>query len=460
MTQTTPATAATTNRTAADPMAADLLERATDIVARARVAGADAAEVVVDLGRATSVNVRLGALEDVTRSEDRGLALRLFIGQRSASVSTSDFAPTTLTALIERAVEMARLAPEDPYAGLAPADLLLRGPIPDLDLADPAEPEPEALRLRALATEDAARAVAGVTNSDGGSAGYSHAIHAMANSNGFAAAYAASGHNISASVIAGEGDRMQRDHDWHGARHIGDLEDPEQVGRRAAERAVERLDPQTVPGGRMPILFDPRVAGGLMGHLIAAMGGPMIARGTSYLLAHEGAALFPVDLFIDDDPLRLRGTKSRPFDAEGLATHRRAIVSGGVIGDWLLDSASARKLGRAPTGHANGGGVGTGNLTLRPGTISRAALMADITDGLLITEVMGQGVDYVTGDYSRAASGFRIVNGEVAGPVSGITIAGNLLGIFADLRAADDLHTRFANHVPTLRTDSLTVAGG
>jgi PmbA protein len=433
-----------------------LLDRAADAVARARRAGADAAEAVARRVSSLDVGVRLGVLEDVGRSEDSDIALRLFVGQRSASVSTADASAETLDALVERAVAMARLAPENPWAGLAPEELLMRGPAPDLDLADPlGEPAAERLRDLALAVEDAARAVPGVTNSEGGSASAGVGAHALVTSHGFAGASLSTSYGLSASVLAGEGERMQRDYDWHGARHFADLEAAEAIGRRAGQQAVARLDPASLKSGAMPVLFDPRVAGSLIGHLVGGMSGAAIAQRKSFLLEHERARLFPDAITITDDPLRPRGMKSRAFDGEGLPTRAGRLVDAGVIAPWLCDSAAARQLGRQP----NGGGLGTGNLTLLPGALSRAALMADVAHGVLVTELIGQGVNPITGDYSRGASGWLIRDGVLAGPVAGFTIAGNLLAMFAELRAADDLDTRHTTHVPTLRTDSMTVAG-
>lgn len=438
-----------------------LLDRASDAVARARAAGADAAEAVARAGFSSSVGVRLGALEDVGRSEESDLSIEVYIGQRSASVSTADHSPAALDALVERAVAMARLAPENPWSGLAPADLLFRGVAPDLDLADPnGEPSPERLRALALEAEDAARAVEGVTNSEGGSAGASLSVHAHVTSAGFAGGSMATGYSLSASMLAGTGEHMQRDYDWHSARYLSDLAAAAAIGRRAGERAVARLNPAPLRSGPMPVLFDPRVAGSIIGHLVGAMSGPAVARGKSFLAKHAGERLFPDAILIEEDPHRPRGLKSRAFDGEGLPTRPIRLVDHGVIGPWLCDMASARQLGCQPSGHGSGGGgVATGNLTLVPGDITRAALMADITYGVLVTELIGQGVDMLTGDYSRGASGWRIVDGQLAGPVAGFTIAGNLLAMFADLRAADDLDTSHATHVPTLRTDAMTVAG-
>ncbi len=437
-----------------------LLARAQDAVAAARRAGADAADARFDATQEIGLSVRLGVLEDVGRSEDMALSLRVFVGQRSARISTSQLDTGSIITLAGRAVAMARAAPEDLWSGLAPDDLLLRGPAPDLDLADDVHPEPATLRALALAAEDAARAVPGVTNSEGGSAAANAGVHALVTSHGFAGAYRVTGYSVSVSVLAGAGDAMQRDYDYHSARHFADLEDAEAIGRRAGERAIARLHPGTLASGPMSVLFDPRVAGSLIGHLSAAMAGPMIARGTSFLLDRGGQQLAPAGITISNDPHRPRGLRSRPFDGEGLAATANHLLDAGLLGPWMLDCASARQLGQQPTGHGAGGGqVATANLTLHPGAGSRAALMADITHGVLITEMIGQGVDYLTGDYSRGASGVAIIDGQLAGPVSGFTIAGNLIDMFADLRAADDLDTRGATHVPTLRTDSLTIAG-
>lgn len=438
-----------------------LTDRAADAVDRARRAGADGAEAVARAAISSGIGVRLGVLEDVGRSEEADLSIQVYVGQRSATVSTADSDAGALDGLVERAVAMARLAPENPWCGLAPAELLFSGAIPDLDLNDPAgEIAPDRLKALALEAEKSARSVPGVSNSEGGYASVSVAQQVHVTSNGFCGTSRSTRYGLSASVLAGEGERMQRDYDWHDARHLSDLASAESIGQRAGERAVARLDPAGLRSGAMPVLFDPRVAGSLIGHLISGMSGPAIARGKSYLIGHEGERLFPDDIAILEDPLRPRGSKSHAFDGEGLPARARRLVDNGVIGPWLCDLASARQLGREPTGHGAGGGaIATGNLTLLRGVPTRDALMADIAEGVLVTELIGQGADMLTGDYSRGASGWRIVNGRIAGPVAGFTIAGNLLTMFADLRAANDLDTRHATHVPTLRTDSMTVAG-
>ena len=439
--------------------------RAQDLVAAARRAGADAADAIYACNASTTVAVRLGALEDVERSEGEEIGLRVFIGQRSASIAASDMNPATLATLVDRCIAMAREAPEDPYAGLAPEDRLLRGAAPALDLADVAEPEPAALRERALAVEEAARAVAGVTNSEGGGAANGRSQVALATSHGFAGAYAGTSHSTWASVLAGSGADMQRDHASHSSRYLADLEDAALIGARAGERAVARLNPVKVESGVLPILFDPRIGSSLLGHLIGGMVGPAIARRSSFLLESLGEALFDSAITIIDDPLRPRGLRSRPFDGEGLPVARRALIDAGVLTGWLLDSASARQLGLEPTGHASRGGSGAPgasvtNVHMEAGSLSPAELMADIQRGIYVTELIGMGVNGVTGDYSRGAAGFLIENGAIGQAVSEITIASNLKDMFRALVPANDLEFRYGMNVPTLRVDGMTVAGG
>lgn len=438
--------------------------RAGALVAAARKAGADAADALYAGEASLGISVRLGELEDVGRSEGEEIGLRVFVGSRSASVSSSDLSPAALEALVERAVAMAREAPEDPHAGLAPEDMLFRGAVPDLEADDGAEPSPALLKARALATEDAARSVPGITNSEGASASAGRSVVALATSGGFSRGYSSSHYGGAASVIAGEGSGMQRDYASHATRHFEDLDGPEAIGLLAATRTVKRLEPGKLSSGEMPVVFDPRVGGGLVGSLIGAMNGPAIARRTSFLLGHEDEAIFPDAINIVDDPHRVRGLRSRPFDGEGLATHRHHLVENGRVTGWLLNAASARQLGLQPNGHATRGlggapGVGATNVHLEPGELSPQALIADIKLGLYVTEMIGQGVNPVTGDYSRGASGFLIENGEITRAVAEITVAGNLLAMFRTLVAAGDLEHRRMVNVPTLRIEGMTVAG-
>lgn len=439
-------------------------DRAAALIDFARAAGADGADAVYSGSSSESVAVRLGQLEDVERSESEHLDLRVFVGSRSASIGSSDLSDAALKELAARAVDMARAAPEDRFAGLADPALLFAGPFPDLDAADPRELSPAELRERALAVEDAARAVPGVTNSEGGHASLAQRNFALVTSHGFAGSFGGTMHGISATAIAGEGGGMQRDYAWRMAHHLEDMPDLEQIGRLAGQRAVHRLDPGRVKSGPMPVVFDPRVGGSLISHLTGAMSGNAIARRASFLLDREGEQLFAPGIAIHDDPLRRRGLSSRPFDGEGLATAPRALVEDGRLTGWLMDSAAARQLGGSPTGHAVRGaggapGVGTSNVHLGAGSLSVAELIADVAEGVFVTELIGHGVNGVTGDYSRGASGFRIVKGELAGPVAEFTVAGNLIEMFRQLSVASDLEWHRSVNVPTIRIDGMTVAG-
>jgi PmbA protein len=357
---------------------------------------------------------------------------------------------------------MAREAPEDRYAGLAPETLLHRGPLPALDSIDGDEPGPEALRELAFEAEQAALAVPGVTNSGGSGASASASIVALATSGGFAGAYGSTGHGCSAAVIAGDGPTMQRDHAWHSARHLADLESAAEIGRRAGERAVARLNPSRPRPGKYPVLFDPRVSASLLGHFAGAITGSSIARKTSFLQDKLGAQVFADGVSIIDDPLRPRGLRSRPFDGEGVRVSRRELVSAGLLNQWIAESASARQLGIQPTGHAARGvggapGASHSNLFMAAGVRSREELLAAFPEAVLIIELIGHGANLVTGDYSRGAVGFMVRGGEIAEPVAEITIASNLLDMFATLEPASDLEFRRGTDAPTILIPEMTV---
>jgi PmbA protein len=426
-------------------------------------AGATAADALYAGSRSSSVEVRLGDLEDVSRAEGEEIGLRLFVGQRSATVASSDFSDEALGALVERCLAMAKEASEDPYAGLAPPELLQLGEPPFLDADDNRDPDPAELRRRALEAESAARAVAGVTNSNGASASASASTIALATSGGFAGATRASGHGCSASVIAGEGASMQRDHAWHSARHLDDLEPAGEIGRRAGERAVARLNPSRPRPGKYPVIFDPRASSGLLGHFASAINGSSVARKTSFLADKLGERVFGPGVTIVDDPLRLRGLRSRPFDGEGVRVSRQALVSGGILNQWIADSAAARQLGIIPTGHAARGvggapGASATNLYMEAGSRTRDELLACAPEAVLVVELIGQGVNGVTGDYSRGAAGFMVRGGEIAEPVAEITIASNLSDMFATLEPATDLEFRRGVDAPTILIPEMTVA--
>jgi PmbA protein len=438
----------------------DLLQ---DLVARAKKAGADAADAIVVEGISLSHARRLGKTEKLERSEGQDLGLRVLIGKRQAMVSSSDRSPDMLAELVERTLAMARAVPEDPFCGLADPDEVTRE-WPSLDMLDPEEPSAETLIERARAAEESALAVAGVTNSEGAEAGWGRSRIALAASNGFAGAYAGSSHGISASVIGGSGTQMERDYDFTSAVYAADLRDPALIGRSAGERAVKRLGARKMPTGRVPVVFDPRVARSFISHLLGAISGPSIARGTSFLKEKLGQRIFPEAITLIEDPHRPRGHRSKPFDAEGLANRRRALIDRGVLTTWLMDLRSARQLGLHSTGHASRGTASppspaATNLWIEPGAMTPAELIADIKSGFFVTELMGMGVNGLTGDYSRGAAGFWIENGEIVFPVSEMTVAGNLNDMFARLVAANDLEFRTGADSPTLRIDDLTVAG-
>jgi PmbA protein len=442
------------------------LERLDHLLSRAKVAGADMADAVYFGESSLGIGVRLGLLEDIGRSEGEEIGLRLFIGARAAQVSVSDLSVAALDEAVSRAIAMAREATEDQYAGLAPEQLLARGSFDDFDLFDPAAEAlaPERLKEIALEAEDAARAVAGISNSEGGSASAGLSVSALATSHGFRGAARGTSVSTSAVVIAGDGSDKQRDYEWHQTRHLSDLESPDAVGRRAGERTVGRLNPTKAPTGPMTVLFSPRVSASIIGHLLGAIGGSAIARKTSFVLGHEDKPLFSGGITIRDNPHLLRGLRSRAFDGEGLPTAPRAIVDRGMLTGWLVESAAGRQLGLQPTGHASRGssgtpGVSTSNLWLEPGKLTPDQLMSDIKDGLYVDELIGMGVNMLTGDYSRGAGGFRIRDGKLAEPVTEATIAGHLLEMFRNLVAADDLVFRQATNAPTLRIDGMTVAG-
>jgi PmbA protein len=440
----------------------DNLSLLADLIARARAAGADAADAVLVSGTSLSVQRRLGKVEHVERAEGRDLGLRVFLGQQVAIVSATTVDPAGFADLVDRALAMARVVPPDPFAGLAET---ARTPDAiDLDTEDPTEPTAEALIARAALAEDAALAVSGVTNSEGAAAGFSRGEVLLVTSAGFAGRRVGTSHSISATALAGSGTGMQRDYDYHSSVHLADLDDPVAIGRSAGERAIRRLNPTRPRTAKLPVVFDPRVAGSLLGHLTGAINGAAVARGTSFLREKLGQRIFAAGIVVQDDPHRRRGARSRLFDGEGTPTVPRALIEDGILTTWLLDSRSARQLGMAPTGHAARGTGGPpspapSNLYLAAGVMTPAALMADIRLGLYVTEMIGMGVNGVTGDYSRGAAGFMIRDGVLAEPVAEITIAGNLTEMFLNLTPASDLRFRRGTDSPTVRIDGLTMAG-
>lgn len=440
----------------------DYVSLVSDLIAKARAAGADAADAVLVNGTSLSVACRQGKVEHLERAEGRDLGLRVFVGQRAAIVSSSTVDPASFADLAERAVAMAKVVPEDKYTGLAdtwapPVDM-------NLDMVDPTEPSPEALTARAIAAEAAAFSVPGVTNSEGGEAGYGRTEVVLVTSAGFAGHRVGTSHSISATALAGTGTEMQRDYDYHSTIHFADLDDPEKIGRSAGERAIKRLNPVRAKTAKVPVIYDPRVAGGLLGHLSGAINGSSVARGTSFLKDKLGQRIFGAGVNVYDDPHRVRGLRSRTFDGEGTPTRAFTFIDDGVLTSWVLDTRSARQLGLTSTGHASRGTGGPPspsmtNLYMGAGKLTPAELMADIREGIYVTELIGMGVNGVTGDYSRGAAGFMIRDGALAEPVAEVTVAGTLQEMFANLTPASDLVFRRGTDAPTVRVDGMTLAG-
>ena len=441
----------------------DQLSLLSDLIDSALKQGADAADAVVFDASSVSVSCRLGELEKLERSESNDLGLRVFVGKQQAIVSSTDFEPDTLWDVVERAVAMAKAVPEDPYCGLAETEQLVTDP-PTLEICDTEEPSSDVLIDDARKAEDAARAVNGVTNTEGAETGWSNARIAIATSNGFARTYATSSHSLAASVLAGEGTDMERDYDYTSSVYYADLADPAEVGRSAGERAVKRLNARKVETQQVPVIYDPRVSGGIIRHFASGINGSSISRGTSFLKESMGQNVFSDGVNIIDDPHRNRGLRSKPFDAEGLPNAKKYLAEDGVLKTWVMDLASSRQLGLSSTGNAARGTASppspaVTNLYMEAGDKSPAELMSDISSGFYVTELIGMGINMVTGDYSRGATGFWIENGEIAYPVTEMTVAGNLKDMFINLTPADDLEFRFGTDAPTIRIDGMTVAG-
>ena len=435
----------------------------SDLLGKAEKAGADAADAMLAESKGLSVNYRLGQLETVEHSESAEVGLRLLVGKRQAVVSTGDLSETSLDRLVENGLAIAKSVPEDAYVGLAEPDQISTD-FPVLDMDDGIEHDVGQLTAMASAAEAAARSMPKITNSEGGSAGWARSRTSIAASNGFYGEAARSMHSIGVSVIASDGGPMERDYDRAAKIRASALPDPEEVGKQAAIRAARRINPKKVKSQAVPVVFDPRVAGSIIRHLISAVSGPSVARGTTFLKDKLGEEIFAKEVTVVEDPHQPDGLRSRSFDVEGVLTRKRKIIDQGKLTTWLLDCGTARQLGLETTGHA-GRGISSPpsptphNLWIEPGALSPKDLIATIVDGFYVTEMLGMGVNQITGDYSRGAAGLWIENGELATPVSEVTIAGSLIDMFKNMTAANDLQHRFGIDAPTLRIDGLTVAG-
>lgn len=439
------------------------LELASNLVELALKNGAEAADAMVSEGVSLSASARLGKIEDVERAETKETGLRVIIGQKQAFISGSGLSQNDLDTIAKRAVDMARLAPDDPYCGLAPKDRLAKD-FEDLDILDPTEPDIEQLQNLAQETEATARGVAGITNSEGAGASWARGTTGLVTSDGFSGSYTASSWSLSCAVLGGEGEAMERDYAAHGSRHFADLETPQQIGQRAAERTLARLNPRKIASMKAPVIFSPRVSKSLLGHFASAISGSAVARGTSFLKEKMGAQIFASGINIIDDPKRKRGIRSLSFDGEGVAVEKLNLIENGILQCWLLGSSAAKQLGLETNGRAARGIGGpphptTTNLHIEAGALSPEDMQKQIGTGLLVTELIGMGVNGVTGDYSRGAAGFWIENGEIAYPVSEITIASNLMDMFQNLTPASDLEFKHGVNAPSLLINEMSLAG-
>lgn len=432
----------------------------------AKLAGADAADAIAINGTSVSIDVLNGALESAERSEGFDFGLRVLIGQRQACVSASDTSSDTIATMAERAVAMARIAPEDDSIGLADAEqLATEWNLESLDLFDSSvAPDPNALEDMALRAEAAALDVDGVSQVQSASAGYGqHRLH-LATSNGFSGGYRRSSCSTSCVAITGSGSKMERDYYGDGRIYQSDLESPEHIGTKAARRALERAGARKPPTGAYPVLYDERVSSSLMAHLLAAINGAAIVRGSSWLRDTIGEQILPKSLSLIEDPHRPRASSSRPFDGEGLPTTRRTIIKNGILTGWTLDLATARKLGLQSTANASRGtsappSPSVGNITLTQGDKSRAELLADMGTGLLVTSMIGSSINATTGDYSRGAAGFWVETGEIQYPVNECTIAGNLRDMLTTIIPANDARSHLSRVIPSLLVEGLILAG-
>ena len=442
----------------------DICSKLQDLLKKATKLGADEADAVYLCQESLSYSQRLGNTENIERAENADIGLRVFVGKRQSVVSSSDQTSSALTDLAERAVAMARAVPEDEYCGLADPERLQKQTPPTLVLFDSTIPNTDMLIEWAQSAEGAALAVDGITNSEGAEAGWIASEVVLAATNGFVGNYGSSNFSVSACVLAGEGTAMERDYDYSSSVFRADLENPEVVGRRAGERAVKRLNPRKVESAKVPVVYEPRIANSIIRHLASAINGSMVARGTSFLKDQLGEKVLPDEISIIDDPHRKRGLGSKPFDAEGLDNAAINFVKDGILTEWILDLRSARQLGTHSNGRGSRGtssppSPSTTNIHMTPGSQAPDELLKSIKQGFYVTDMMGFGVNGVTGDYSRGAAGFWIEDGELAYPVSEITVAGNLKDMFLNLTPANDLEFRYSTNCPTLLINGMTVAG-
>ncbi len=440
-----------------------LIDLAAQAIAAARIAGADASDAIAVFSADVNASIRNGEPETIERAESAGIGLRVFVGQSVATLSSSELSADAMRNMAEQAVAIARAAPADPFAALAAATQLAKN-YPLLELADDETPGIAELQSLARLAEDAGRATPGITNSEGADASASRHTMALATSHGFSGHYTGTRYAISNSLIAGSGATMQRDYDYAMSTHFDELPTADSIGTGAAERTLARMNPRKLPSQQAVVYFEPRTGRQFLSAFAGGISGAAIARGTSFLKDALNTAVFADNITITDDPLRLRGLASRPFDAEGISATRRDFIANGTLTSWIMDTRSANQLGLQTTGHASRGlssapHPAASNLYLHGGTQTPDELFASLGDGFYVTETIGHGVNMITGDYSVGASGFWLEKGKRAFPVSEVTIAGNLRDMFRNLVAANDLEFRYHINVPTLAIPQMTIAG-
>lgn len=436
------------------------IDKASALVEAARKAGADSSDAVIVRSRSVSVSVRLGKVEATEASENDDFSLRVFVGKRVASISANLSADPI--SLAERAVAMAKVSPENPFEGLADRTRLVKAP-KDLDLFDPFVPDSKHLTEKALETENSALSVKGVTNSDGASAGYGSGGLVLVTSDGFCGSYQSSRFSFSCSALAGEGTAMERDYDYTTALHHEDLDKTTTIGKNAGERAVRRLNAQKAKTGTVNVIFEPRMARTIASHIASMVNGAAVARKTSLLQNRMGEQIMKPTITVTDQPLKKRGNSSRPFDGEGVEGVPLNVIENGVLRHWFLSSSVARELHLETNGHgvrsASSVQPASTNFAIEPGEKSPDEMMKAIKKGFYVTELFGHGVDLVTGQYSRGASGFWIENGELAYPVSEVTLGSNLIDMLSHLTPASDIDRRYGTAAPTLLIEGMTLAG-
>ncbi|MDD3183064.1 MAG: TldD/PmbA family protein [Alphaproteobacteria bacterium] len=438
-------------------------QKLADVLAYAKRLGAEAADALYVEGKSIGVSWRGGKLEGLNHSEGGDLGLRVLFGKKQASAATSEHSPKSLKEIAERVVAMAKLAPEDPFCGLADPDQIITD-FPVIELADTYEPDVDVFIARARESEEAALAVEGVAQCESSYAGGGETFVALAATNGFAGSYSRTGYHISTSVLVGQDTDMEHDYEYDSVVFQSDLKGAAEIGRSAAQRALKNLGARKMPSCQVPVVFDPRESNGLLGAFLGAISGSSVARGTSFLKEHMGKQVFSDAITIVDDPFRNRGHRSKMFDGEGIKPQRRNFIEKGILQTWMLDLRSSRQLGLTSTGHASRGTTGIPhpsptNSYIEPGSLSPEELIKDIQSGFYVTQLMGSGVNGVTGDLSQAARGFWIENGQITHPVYEMTIAANLKEMFLNMTAANDLCFRYGVDAPTLRVEGMTVAG-